>query len=262
MTKFVIINADDFGLSDGVCKSILNLFEERAISSTSLMVAAPNAIENIKKWNGKQLLGQAGVHLQLTNGSPISSSNEVLSLIETTSSKFRDPRGGTPVKLNEVEKEWRKQIEIATELLGGNPTHLDSHHGVHRIPELFNIYVGLGKEYNIPLRGAVAGDIRTKIELEKINASVAIVREWTGKGLNSENLISQLTKVSQDNPNENIIEIIAHPGFCDEYLKSISSLSVARENDYYELLSLAQKNMRNQSNYKIISYKDIENGFR
>lgn len=75
--KCVIINADDFGLSTGVCKSILDLFESNAITNTSLMVAAPNAIHTISRWGGRNLLGVAGVHLQLISGLPLAPAKKI-----------------------------------------------------------------------------------------------------------------------------------------------------------------------------------------
>ena len=258
--KFVIINSDDFGLSDGICKSILELFESNAISNTSLMVAAPNAIKTISKWDGKKLLGRAGVHLQLTAGKPLTPRNQIPSLYDLDSNKFKDPRKGVLPHSLEVEIEWRTQIEIACELLGGLPTHIDSHHGVHRIPEFSEIYRKLAKEYEIPMRGAVSGPFRDIIETNSLSATVAIVREWTGRMLNLDNLIHQVEMVKKNNPNEKVIEVISHPGYSDEYLESISSFSIVRENDHAVLLDLAKINWWNKNGYKLISYKDFGYG--
>ncbi len=259
--KALIINADDFGISDGVCKSILELFDKNAISSTSLMVASPNAIKTIKKWNGKSLLGNAGVHLQLTAGKPLTSQNKVPSLYSLDSSKkFGDPRNGPLPQISEVEIEWRYQIEKACELLGGLPTHIDSHHGMHRIPEFSRTYIKLAKEYNIPMRGAISGPFKDIVKRESLIATIAIVRKWTGRMLDSNELIKQLKMIEYNYPDENVIEVISHPGYSDNYLESISSFSSVRENDHSVLLFLAQKNWWSLNRYKLISYKDFGNG--
>lgn len=259
--KSIIINADDFGLSDGVCRSILELFEANAISSTSLMVAVPNAIDTISRWNGKQLLGKAGVHLQLTGGFPLSSREKIPTVYTSNASnKFRDPRKGDLPKPIEVEIEWRTQVKTACELLGGLPSHIDSHHGMHRFPEFFQVYVKLAQEFNIPMRGAVSGPFKEMIEKESLTATTAIVREWTGRNLNSEELKKQLKKVENDSPNQDVIEVISHPGYSDKYLESQSSFSKVRENDHSVLLDLAKNKWWDQNGYKLISYKDFGDG--
>ena len=78
----IVMNADDFGLSDGICRSIMELFEADAISSTSLMTAAPGAKARLENWRVSQLKDRAGVHLQLTAGQPLSPLGEVQSLID------------------------------------------------------------------------------------------------------------------------------------------------------------------------------------
>jgi hypothetical protein len=258
--KFLIINADDFGLSGGICKSILELLGCGAITNTSLMVAAPDATTMIRKWGGKNLLGLAGVHLQLTAGAPLETTNELTTLVDPISKRFRDPRKGPPVLAAEAEIEWRKQINTACDLLGGLPTHLDSHHGVHRIPELFDVYRKLAAEFGIPMRGAVSGTVKDIIQKDNLKATVAIVREWTGRLLDYKNLISQIETVAKDNPKEKVIEVISHPGYNDKYLESISSFSTVRENDHSVLLSLAKQNWWSDAGYKLISYRDFYHG--
>jgi predicted glycoside hydrolase/deacetylase ChbG (UPF0249 family) len=258
--KYIIINADDFGLSDGVCKSIIELFDANAITNTSLMVAAPNAITTIKNWGGEHLLGLAGVHLTLTGGKPLTPISEIPSLVDPISGKFKDPRVGSLPIPDQVEKEWRLQISIACDLLGGLPTHLDSHHGAHRIPELFEIYRRLADELGIPMRGAVSGAIRNVIEEDHLTATVAIVRDWTGRFLDAPNLKDQIATISKNNPKEIVIELVTHPGYNDSYLESVSSFSAARENDHAVLLDLAQQGWWTTAGYKLISYRDFNHG--
>jgi hypothetical protein len=260
--KYVIINADDFGLSDGICKSIRELFNSSALTNTSLMVAAPGAINRIRNWKGDELLGIAGVHLQLSGGIPLSPINEVASLVDLISGKFKDPRSGAPVNPEEVEREWRLQITAARDLLGGLPTHLDTHHGVHRIPELFEIYRKLANELDIPIRGATAGVIKNTIKDHHLKATVAIIREWTGRGLDAQILKDQIDAVISNNPEENVLEVITHPGYSDPYLESVSSLSNFRENDHSILLELAQRDWWKIAGYTLVSYRDFNNGLK
>jgi hypothetical protein len=258
--KYIIINADDFGLSNGVCESILELFDAKAITSTSLMVAATKATTTIKNWKGERLLGLAGVHLTLTAGKPLAPTTEIPSLVDPISGNFKDPRIGPPPIPKQVETEWRLQISTAIDLLGGLPTHLDSHHGVHRIPELFEIYRRLADELGIPMRGATSGTIRNVIKKDHLKATVAIVNDWTGRFLDATNLKDQIESVSENNPKEIVMELVSHPGHNDSCLESVSSLSAARENDHAVLLNLAKQNWWTNAGYKLITYKDFNHG--
>ena len=238
--KTIIINADDFGYSDGVCKSILELFEYGAISGTSLMTAADGAAERFRHWKATGLRGLAGVHLQLTGGAPLMPATEVKTLVDETGA-FRDPRSGTLPDPDQVAREWQRQVEAAFAALGGAPTHLDSHHGVHRIPEYFDIYVSLARELNVPVRGASSGEISTRMRAERIVGSIAVVREWTGRYLGAESLIAMVDEMAARFPGEQVIEVAAHPGYNDEYLSRVSTLSDAREADHTDLLTLRQQ---------------------
>ena len=251
--KSLIISADDFGLTDGVCRSVYELLGAGAISSTSLMLCTKDAINRIKQWHPKCLLGVAGVHLQLTSGMPLETT------LQGKNCQFIDPRRKaifTSTDIETITKEWQLQINVACELLQGMPTHLDSHHGVHRIKEIFPVYKQLAIEHGIPMRGIYEGELKELIMQNNLPATVAIVRNWTGNSLNSEELLKCLREIENSHKEENIIEIITHPGYSDPYLESISSLSRARKNDHNVLLHLAEINCWENLGFKLASYKD------
>jgi chitin disaccharide deacetylase len=259
LVRNIIINADDFGLSNGVCKAINELLSINAITNTSLMIAAPSAIKIMQENGVKNLLGYAGVHLLLTSGKPISKISEVSSLVDNNGN-FSDPRKRSDYKLDHIYIEWKHQIEIAIDLLNGLPTHLDSHHGVHRVEGIFDVYTQLAREYNIPIRGSNLPVLTEKILSNKINASIALVRNWTGKDLSSVELLKECYEIANAFSNEKYIEVISHPGFSDSYLENISSLNKSREVDFFTLREMQIKNIWESNNFKLTSYKEIQNG--
>ncbi|MGL5625872.1 ChbG/HpnK family deacetylase, partial [Cetobacterium sp.] len=67
MKKKLIVNADDFGLSPGVNKGIIETYLNGILSSTTLMVNQPyaeHAIELYKNYDGLGL----GIHLTFDKG--------------------------------------------------------------------------------------------------------------------------------------------------------------------------------------------------
>ena len=67
MDKFLIINADDFGLCKGVNSGIAEAHTKGILTSTTLMTNMPAAEEAVKIAKGLLTLG-VGIHLNLTEG--------------------------------------------------------------------------------------------------------------------------------------------------------------------------------------------------
>ena len=66
MTKFLIINADDFGHSQGINRGIIAAHIQGVVSSTSLMVDAPWAIAAATVVKQHPSLG-VGLHFDVTS---------------------------------------------------------------------------------------------------------------------------------------------------------------------------------------------------
>ena len=67
----VIVNADDFGISSGVNRAIVEAFKRGLISSTTIMTNAEVFEEAVDLIFSENLHGQVGVHLNLTHGKPL-----------------------------------------------------------------------------------------------------------------------------------------------------------------------------------------------
>lgn len=252
----LIINADDFGLTDGVCRAIVDLLDKHAVSSTSLMTAAPGAIGRIRHWRAQGLSGRAGVHLQLTGGYALADRAKVPSLIQSDGS-FRDARAAThPLSVDEVEVEWRAQISVASDLLGCTPSHLDSHHGMHRRPELTKLYLLLGQELGIPVRGGSAFIMPHANGFSSITTD-SILREWTTKGEDEIGLGARLSALLEAEPASRSVEVVAHPGFVDADLHVASSLVGPREIERLALQRFASVSAIASRHIRRASYSEL-----
>jgi len=254
----VIINADDFGISDGVCKAILELFEMTAISNTTIMVAAYDSIQRLRKWGVSNLLQSAGIHLQLTSGKPVSAISEVPSLVDKKSGNFLPKSALANINPLDVEIEWNRQVELGMQLLGGRPTHLDSHQGVHRLPRFFDIYLSIAAKFNIPVRGGIDKGLEKRRKDRNIPGSSYLIREWAGHFLGIEPFLLRIMEVTKEIKDGEIIEVVTHPGYSDDYLVSISSLNVAREHDLYILEQIAKNRVLSRNNIILVSYPSFK----
>src|SRR5512143_125956 len=117
--RYLIVNADDFGLSAGVNRGIIRAHEEGILTSASLMVRYPAAAEAARYALEHPRLS-VGLHLDLAEW------------------VYRDdqwiPRYQVVATDSEaaVAEEVTRQHESFRRLLGRAPTHIDSHQHVHR----------------------------------------------------------------------------------------------------------------------------------
>jgi hypothetical protein len=129
----IIINSDDLGISSTVNETILELMEQRRVTSATLMVNGPAALDAVQQM-GKYKNCSFGVHLNLTQFAPLSGHSGLAPLLDKNG-EFMGLAGISAVPLTRELKqgiyaEWCAQIESAV-ALGVPVSHIDSHHHVH-----------------------------------------------------------------------------------------------------------------------------------
>lgn len=148
MTKYLIINGDDFGISEGVNRGILGAHTFGTLTSTSLMVNMPSFKQAVKWALQTPNLG-VGLHFNLTWGKSISPPEAVRSLVGDDGS-FSGNRSDFIEE--EIEHELTHQYNKMV-TAGLTPTHLDSHHHLHiEIPSVYRVMSMFAYQTGIPLR--------------------------------------------------------------------------------------------------------------
>jgi len=153
MERKIIINADDFGLCDGVNRAVVQAHTQGILTSTTIMANMPAAPQAIELARQLPTLG-VGVHLNLSEGKPVSKDPCVNCLLDTDG-QF----AYSPLILSILSVAKRKiRNAIATELAAQiqwvinndlKPTHLDSHKHIHNFPAIFPIVCELAKNFRI-----------------------------------------------------------------------------------------------------------------
>ena len=149
--KVLIVNADDFGLTEGVSRSILEAHRNGIVTSTTVLVnrAIPRAQVEELKASG---LG-VGVHLNLTLGTPVADPRRVPSLVDAEGRFVRDAReAAARAKLDEARIELGTQIDVFRGIMGRFPTHLDTHHHVGRLPPVLEVVLDFARALRVPVR--------------------------------------------------------------------------------------------------------------
>jgi chitin disaccharide deacetylase len=149
----LIINADDFGLSEGINRGIMELYDAGALKSTSIMVGMPAFEDAVCRARAVGDGIGVGLHLTLTLGEPLT---HAPSLIDKDTGHFlslpalltRALTGG--VDERDLAKECRAQIARAR-AAGVDLTHLDGHHHVHLAPGLCGVVRHVVESERIPV---------------------------------------------------------------------------------------------------------------
>jgi hypothetical protein len=134
MSRVLIINGDDLGLTRAVSEGIFQAHENGLLTSASLMVNQPATEFAVQKLARYPNLG-VGIHLNLSQGRPVLRPQEVSSLVGSDG-RFLAPNEiqarlmTWSVSRKEIEAEYCAQIRRAR-AMGVDPTHADSHHHMH-----------------------------------------------------------------------------------------------------------------------------------
>jgi predicted glycoside hydrolase/deacetylase ChbG (UPF0249 family) len=145
----IVINVDDCGVHPAVGRAVAALAESGAVTSASIVPGGPDA---------QAAAGMAGVdlgiHLDILRGRPVHHWQEVSSLVDERGEFLGSLRrlfaryAEGQLKHEQVEAEWRAQIERALDL-GVHPTHLSSHGNIHAWPTLTRMAGDLAARHNI-----------------------------------------------------------------------------------------------------------------
>lgn len=232
--KRLIINADDFGLTDRVCAGIVESILAGAVSSTSAMVCVPEAIENLRRWSPK-LGGRVGAHLQLTGGIPCAEPLRLPSLLNADGQFPRSWRELGKLNPDEVRREWHAQMELLLSL-GIKPTHIDTHHHVHRFPVVFEVYCEIAESYRIPAR-TLLPQMTTRLRSRGLHCAEFCETSWYGGQLTLERLIECIRRGFAICGEQATMELMCHPGFSDAELEKKSNYAAEREEELRILCS-------------------------
>ncbi len=135
MTAPVILNADDYGMTRGISRGILELAEAGRLSATSAMVNMPHWPEMAAAAVALRDRFAIGLHLNLTFGTPLGAMPK---LAPTGALPPPDRVVGRAVSRavdgQEVAGEIQRQLDAFEAAAGVAPDFVDGHHHVHVLP--------------------------------------------------------------------------------------------------------------------------------
>jgi predicted glycoside hydrolase/deacetylase ChbG (UPF0249 family) len=139
MTRLLVVNADDLGLSVSINDGIFRAHEQGIVTSASLMVRGPAAAAAAEAAARHPWLG-LGLHVDLAEW--VCEEGQWRAAYEVVD--VTDPAA--------ISRELDRQLDAFRALYGREPTHLDSHQHVHRAEPIRSIMGVRARELRLPLR--------------------------------------------------------------------------------------------------------------
>jgi len=295
----LIVNADDFGLTSGVNRGIVEAHREGVVSSTTLMATVSEAAfrEAVEAARGLPGLS-VGCHVVLVDGAPVSPPGAVDTLLAIRSGEpenfysslsafaARATMGGFDREqlVLEITAQIRK-IQAA----GIEVSHLDSHKHAHIFPELLRAMLRAARICGVrairspfvPMKAIMAQQFAGKRILLKRYGQVRILNTFAGNfrrqtsraGIGSpDGVIGIIETGSMDDillrqaleglP-EGTWELVCHPGYADDDLRAVRTRLVeSRERERDLLTSPELREFLEKQKIRVVSYREVAVGNR
>ncbi len=213
-TRWLIVTADDFGISRGVNRGILEAHRDGILTSTSLLVHRPAAEEAAALGRACRSLS-IGLHLELD-------AKDV---------------AGAPAALD-------RQLARFLELVGTTPTHVDSHHDVHRDSRIAPHVRSWARRLGVRVRGDAG-----------VRHLPKFYGQWSGETHLEQVSVAGLARVVSEGVAEGITELICHPGYPDAELRS--SYAAEREAEVATLCDPAARATLDARGIRLIGFHDL-----
>jgi predicted glycoside hydrolase/deacetylase ChbG (UPF0249 family) len=254
---YLTINADDFGMTEGVSRGIRQSVSEGIVTSTSAMVCNEKFKKNIVEF-ADGIPGAVGIHLQLTDGRPVLPAEEIPSIVNKDGFFFQKanmlPWNMDP---EEILTEWKAQMDRLRQW-GIDPSYMDTHHHVHMLAQVLPVYARLGKEMNVPVRSSGSDTINKRLKFMGVSCPDFTITEFFNKELTWELLAPVLKNKLAHYGKDAVIELCCHPGISSEELEQSSFYTTQREAELSFFLKEDIREKIEQLGYHLIGMDQVK----
>jgi chitin disaccharide deacetylase len=210
-TTQLIVTADDFNLSEGVSRGILEAHHRGIVTETSVMVNLGDLQQASAMLAYAPRLG-VGLHLNITRGHPMAPPSEVAELLGSDSQFLGSPQA-LPMHIRSaaVQAEFQAQMDRFVRTFGRLPQHLDTHHHVHQQPAVLEALLELAASLKLPVRS-----IDSQMRATMIARGLGSPEHFLGDAGNEPYwTVTRLLSTIQTLP-VGVTELMCHPGYFDD----------------------------------------------
>jgi predicted glycoside hydrolase/deacetylase ChbG (UPF0249 family) len=290
--KRLIVNADDFGLTSGVNRAIIECHQRGIVTSTTLMANSSEfagAVESVKRLV-PQGTGPAlgiGCHVVLADGGPVLPPSQVPSLVVPGTGLFYSSIQQLAKQAlthrfrpEEIEAEAIAQFR-KIQAAGITISHFDAHKHAHIFPSILKPLLRAAAVCGVPaLRNpfepVFSMPIPSLLRIPVRYAEVLALRSFRAKfysmvaesglrttdgslgliatgTLNVANLVSLLDRLQPG-----VWELVSHPGYNDAQLATVGTrLRASRETEMQALTADSTRIALERNGIRLISFREL-----
>ncbi len=186
--RLLIVNADDFGLTGGVCRAILAAHRDGIVTSTSALAVAPAFDAWAPALRDTDGIG-VGAHLAVVGEDPpLLSASEVPTLVDRHGRfhlswrQFLVRAARRAIDPDDVRREFGAQLE-RLQGAGLRLTHIDSHQHLHLWPMVGDVVVEMARRAGIGAVRVTRSAARSPVGISVRRLSSGLVRRADRAGL-------------------------------------------------------------------------------
>jgi len=285
----LIINADDFGLTAGVNRAIVEAHKRGVVTSATMMANASAVQDAVSRTHAARL--SVGCHVVLIDGTPLLPPQSVSTLVaDERVARFHDGWLGFANRAlrnrfdeDQIAAEVEAQIRKIQQH-GVTVAHVDSHKHVHLLPPVLAPMLRAARACGVrgvrnpfaPLKPLALAHLVRRPRLWTRYTEVRLLRHFSAEfrqavadadmlttdgtfGIVATGALDEqlFTAIVGSLP-EGTWELVCHPGYCDEELCSVRTrLRESREQELHVLTSPAARQAIEAADVELISYADL-----
>lgn len=253
MNKILIVNADDFGLSKAQNYGIIEAFNHGIVTSTTAMMngaAAEHAVALSKAYPKLAV----GMHFVLTLGKPLSAMPHLVNAQGELDKGIWQRAEADTLPLEEIQQELCWQFARFIQLFGRAPTHIDSHHHVHMLPQVFSLVEAFAQEKGVAIRIDRQVVKARGISLQGAKSTQAFTSDFYGEAISEALLLETLDRATAQGVQS--LEMMCHPAFIDRTLLN-SAYCWPRLDELQVLTSPSLKYAIAERGYRLRTFADL-----
>lgn len=283
----LIVNADDFGLTAGVNRAIIEAHAQGIVTSTTLMANSAAFDDAVERSRACPNLG-VGCHLMLVDGEPLLAAADVPTLIaRQNSTQFLRNISGFALRalrgrLNESEIEAEATAQIRKlQAAGIQVSHIDTHKHTHLFPAVLRPALRAAQACGVrairnPFGRMAFRLVASRPSLWKRYSQIRVLETLASKfrktvaeaGLVTTDgslgvvatgaLDGRLFHIVLETLSEGTWEFVTHPGYNDADLARVHTrLRESREEELRILASPLTQELLTSNNIQLASYRDL-----
>jgi predicted glycoside hydrolase/deacetylase ChbG (UPF0249 family) len=206
VTRRLIVNADDWGLTRGVSEGILAAHRHGIVSSTTVLATAELDRELVARLRDSAL--GLGIHVNLTLGRPLTRGR---SRVDGDGRFVRDARrAAARATAADVRAEVEAQVQRFESTLKRRPTHLDTHHHVGLHSPVREVVLEVARALGVAVRSQNP-DARARARTARLKTPDHFFGE---SGPDAYWSLDRTVRHLRELP-EGVSEFMCHPGWFD-----------------------------------------------